>query len=158
MESIKEKDVRLEQLMPLFRERLEKGQTVRFMPRGVSMLPMLRQGIDSVVLSPLPEKLKKYDLPLYQREDGQYILHRVIAVGETYTCIGDNQLLKEHGLKHEQMIGLVTAFYRGDKYHSVDELGYKIYCRLRYLDRKFRRFFHWRIRRLKRHMKRYIKR
>ena len=31
------------------------------MPGGVSMLPMLRQGLDQVVLSPLPEKLKKYD-------------------------------------------------------------------------------------------------
>ena len=108
-----EKDVRLEQLMPLFRERLEKGQTVRFMPRGISMLPMLRQGIDSVVLSPLPEKLKKYDLPLYQRPNGKYILHRIVGVGDTYTCLGDNQYDKEYGVEHQWMIGLVTAFYRG---------------------------------------------
>lgn len=151
--TIIEKDVRLEQLMPLFREQLKNGRTVRFMPRGVSMLPMLRQGIDSVVLSPLPEKLKKYDLPLYQRENGQYILHRIVEVGETYTCIGDNQLQKERGIKHEQMIGLVTAFYRGDKYHRVDEIGYRIYSRLRYRDRQFRRFWHWRLRKLKRLLK-----
>ena len=54
-------------LMPLLRERLAAGQTVRYLPfRGISMLPMLRQGKDSVELAPLPEKLKKYDLPLYQ--------------------------------------------------------------------------------------------
>lgn len=149
-----EKDVRMEQLMPLFRERLEKGQNVRFMPRGVSMLPMLRQGIDSVVLSPLPEKLKRYDLPLYQRENGQYILHRVVEVGDTYTCLGDNQFDREFGVKHEQMIGLVTEYYRGEKHHSVKELGYQIYCRIWYRGRHIHKFVRrcrgW----LKRHMKR----
>lgn len=140
--------------MPLFRERLNKGQTVRFLPRGISMLPMLRQGIDSVVLSPVPEKLKKYDLPLYQRENGQYILHRIVEVGDTYTCMGDNQFVKEYGLKHSQMIGLVTAFYRDKKYHSVDELGYGIYCRFWYHSRNIRHFWRRGIGWLKRHLKR----
>lgn len=149
-----EKDVRMEQLMPLFRERLEKGQTVRFMPRGISMLPMLRQGIDSVVLSPLPEKLKKYDLPLYQRPNGKYILHRIVGVGDTYTCLGDNQYDKEYGVEHQWMIGLVTAFYRGEKYHSVNELSYKLYCRGWYFHKRLR-FFGSRCKRwLIRHIKR----
>lgn len=154
MEPIMEKDIRMEQLMPLFRERLDKGQTVRFMPRGISMLPMLRQGIDSVVLSPLPEKLKKYDLPLYQRPNGKYVLHRIVDVGDTYTCLGDNQYSKEYGVEHQWMIGVVTAFYRGEKYHSVNELGYQIYCRLWYLFKRLRIFGSrckgW----LKRHLKR----
>ena len=47
------------ELMPLVRERLAAGQRVRYLPfRGISMLPMLRQGVDTVELSPLPEKLK----------------------------------------------------------------------------------------------------
>ena len=85
----------MDSLMPLFKERLAAGQIVRFSPRGVSMLPMLRQGIDSVELSPVPEKLKKYDLPLYQRRNGQYVLHRIVKVSEGYTCIGDNQFEPE---------------------------------------------------------------
>ena len=104
--------MRLEQLMPLIREYLAAGKTVKFSPRGISMLPMLRQGIDDVVLSPLPEKLKKYDLPLYQRDDGHFVLHRIVRVGETYTCVGDNQFELEHGLRHDQMIAVVTAFSR----------------------------------------------
>lgn len=131
----------LDNLMPLIRERLEAGQKIKFNPRGISMLPMLRQGIDSVTLSPLPEKLKKYDLPLYQRDDGKYILHRVVAVGEGYTCCGDNQFSYEHGLRHEQMIALVTGFSRGDKQHSVDEFGYKLYCRFWHYSRPVRHFW-----------------
>ena len=73
--------VPLEALMPLILEQLEAGKNVRFSPRGISMLPMLRQGVDSVVLSPLPSRLKKYDLPLYRRKSGQYVLHRVVEAG-----------------------------------------------------------------------------
>ena len=138
-----DRHVALEQLMPLFRERLTSGQSVRFYPKGTSMLPMLRQGIDSVVLSPLPEKLKKYDLPLYQRADGHYVLHRIVKVGKTITCIGDNQFVLEHGLGHEQMIGIVTAFYIGEKRHSVTELGYGLYCRFWHYTRFPRHVWRW---------------
>ena len=120
----------LDDLMPLIREQLRTGQNVRFSPQGVSMLPMLRQGIDSVVLSPLPGKLKKYDLPLYQRENGKYVLHRIVKAGETYTCVGDNQFELERGLKHSQMIAVVTAFYRDGREIPVTDPAYRLYCRL----------------------------
>ena len=129
--------------MPLFRETLAAGRSVKFSPRGVSMLPMLRQGRDSVRLSPLPDKLKKYDLPLYQRKSGAYVLHRIVKVGDTYTCIGDNQFELEQGLHYEQMIGVVTAFYRDQREISVNSIGYRVYCfywhhtrALRYLYRR----------------------
>ena len=81
-----------DELMPLLRERLAAGQSVRYLPfRGVSMLPMLRQGIDSVELSPLPDKLKKYDLPVYQYPSGKYVMRRVVKVRDDhYVCLGDN--------------------------------------------------------------------
>ena len=130
----------LNNLMPLFRERLAAGQKIQFSPRGVSMLPMLRQGFDSVILSPVPEKLKKYDLPLYQRDDGKYILHRIVEAGETYTCIGDNQYACEPGLRHDQMIAVVTAFTRGKREISVTDPLYRIYCILWHHSRSGRYF------------------
>ena len=137
-------------LMPLIRESLDNGQSVRFSPRGISMLPMLRQGIDSVVLSPLPETLKKYDLPLYKREDGKYILHRIVGAGDTYVCMGDNQFIPEPGVRREQMIALVAGFYRGDKYHSVEEPAYKLYCRFWHISRPIRHFWRRGVRYLRR--------
>ena len=141
MDSYSERHVRLEQLMPLIREQLAEGKRIKFSPRGTSMLPMLREGLDSVILSPLPAKLKKYDLPLYQRENGQYVLHRIVKTGETYSCVGDNQFALEQGLRHEQMIGLVTAFCRGKKEIPVTALGYRIYCRAWHYSRPVRRFW-----------------
>lgn len=144
--------VSLHDLMPLFRQRLAAGQSVQFSPKGNSMLPMLRQGKDSVILSPLPTGLKKYDLPLYQRDDGSFILHRVVQVGDTYTCMGDNQFDEEPGVRPDQMIGLVTAFCRGKRQYSVNHPVYRLYCALWYHSRHLRRFaircFRW----LKRHL------
>ena len=131
----------MEVLGPLMVERLATGQSVRFSPKGTSMLPMLRHGKDNVILSPVPTRLKKYDLPLYQRDNGQYVLHRVIQVGTTYTCMGDNQFIPETGLRHDQMIGIVTGFYREGKFHDVQEWGYRLYSRIWYHSRHLRRFW-----------------
>ena len=56
MDAWNEKQTRVEELLPLILEQLAAGQTVKFAPYGVSMLPMLRQGVDTVVLSPVPGK------------------------------------------------------------------------------------------------------
>ena len=140
-ETEKYQAVSMNDLIPLFHEYLESGQSVRFSPRGVSMLPMLRQGIDSVVLSQAPETLKKYDLPIYQREDGKYILHRIVGAGATYTCVGDNQFKFETGIRREQILALVIGFYRGETYHSVDEPAYRAYCRFWHYSRPLRYFW-----------------
>ena len=110
-------------------ERLSAGQTVRYLGfRGVSMRPMLRQGKDYVELSPLPEKLKKYDLPVYRRSDGQYVMHRIIGEKEgRYICLGDNTITLEY-ISPEQMIGMVSAFKRGEKRIEVCNRYYKLYC------------------------------
>ena len=147
------KEVQLDALMPIIREQLKNGNSVRLFPKGTSMLPMLRQGIDSVILSPISGKLNKYDLPLYQRGNGQYVLHRIVEVGETYSCIGDNQFCYERGLRHEQMIAVVTEFFRGEKKISVNCLSYRLYCRFWHGSRTVRSYCYLAISRLRRLLK-----
>lgn len=118
-----------EVLMLLVRERLAAGYKVRYLPfKGVSMLPMLRQGKDRVELGPLPQQLKKYDLPVYQMPSGKYLMHRVLKVTPThYICLGDNTLEYET-IYPEQMIGVVTAFQRNGKRIEVTNPLYRLYC------------------------------
>ena len=131
MDSSPERMILGEELMGLVRERLAAGQKIHYLPfRGVSMLPMLRQGKDTVELAPLPPKLKKYDLPVYQYPSGKYVMHRVVAVREDhYLCLGDNTYSYET-IYPEQMIAVVSAFKRGEKRISVEALPYRIYCRI----------------------------
>lgn len=122
--------VRLAELLPVLEEQLAAGKEVCFGPRGTSMLPMLRQGIDSVVLQKPPARLKKYDLPLYRRKDGSFVLHRVVGVnGNEYTLCGDNQCAREYHVRHSQVIGVVKGYYRDKEYISCDSPAYKRYCR-----------------------------
>ncbi len=145
-----ERQVRLDDLMPLMKEQLSQGKSVTFFPRGVSMLPMLREGRDSVTLSPAPKKLKKYDIPLYQRENGQYVLHRVVKVGDTYTCIGDNQFVFEKGISHEQIIAVCTVFSRdGRRRISVKSPIWRFYAVFWHYTRLFRRVWRGLLRRIR---------
>ena len=133
-----------DELMPLIEERLAAGYAVRYLPfRGVSMLPMLRQGKDSVELSPLPAKLKKYDLPVYRRPNGQLVMHRVVDVkDDQYICLGDNTESFEK-IYPDQVIGVVSAFKRGEKRIEVTDPGYQRYCRLWRLTHPFRKGYKW---------------
>lgn len=133
-----------EELLPLIMERLAAGFAVRYLPfRGTSMLPMLRQGRDSVELSPLPVKLKKYDLPVYRYPNGKLVMHRVIDVkSDYYVCMGDNTIDFEK-IYPDQLIGMVSAFKRGEKRIAVTDPVYKSYCRIWRLTRPVRRVYKW---------------
>lgn len=105
----------------------EKGYYVST-TSGLSMFPMLRDRRDTIVLSPVEGRLRKYDIPLYCSGD-KYVLHRIISVKPDYYIIrGDNCTYKER-VKQEQIIGVLTEFYRGEKKISMEGAGYQLYVR-----------------------------
>lgn len=122
--------VQLDELWPVMAEQIAAGGRVRFSPKGVSMLPMLRQNTDSVVLIKTDGNLNKYDLPLYRRKNGQFVLHRVVDVtADGYTMCGDNQYVREYNVKPEQILAVTSGFYRGDSYVDASDKKYRSYCK-----------------------------
>ena len=107
----------LEEYVPLIKEVIESGGEFRLYPRGISMLPVLRQGIDSVVLVSPEKELKKRDMIFYRRLSGQFVLHRIVGISNdgTYILCGDNQTALEKGITADMIIASVTAVYRGEK-------------------------------------------
>lgn len=101
---------------------------------GVSMLPMLKQGRDLfVVRKKSPGRCKKYDVVLYRRPSGQYVLHRVVGVRkQDYVILGDNCMRKEYGITDEDIIGVLTAFVRKGKRYTTEDIRYRIYTRVWY--------------------------
>lgn len=59
---------------------------------GTSMMPLLRQHRDLLIIAPPPtDRLRLWDVPLYKRDNGQYIMHRVLWVRkDDYIMCGDN--------------------------------------------------------------------
>ena len=96
---------------------------------GYSMMPMLRDRRDRVIIQAKGEKrLKKGDLPLYRYPNGKYVLHRIIGVKDGYYVIrGDNTYVKEK-IPEEWILGYVTEFYRKDRHVSADSKGYRLYA------------------------------
>ena len=60
----------MQEIGALIRERIASGQTVEMSPRGVSMLPIIKEGRDSVILAPVDRPIERYDVILYRRENG----------------------------------------------------------------------------------------
>ena len=113
-------------------EILEAGGEVTFTITGTSMLPMLHHGVDKVILVKPSRPLRKYDLPLYRRDNKQFVLHRVVKVKPdgTYIMCGDNQVVLEDCVRPDQIIGLVRGFYRNGTYFGASDPRYRFYCHL----------------------------
>ena len=110
-------DFDLEEYVPIIQEVIKSGGEFRLYPRGTSMLPLLRQGIDSVVLVSPACDFKKRDIIFYRRPDGQFVLHRIVGLSKdgTYILCGDNQTVLESGVSSDMVIASVSAVYRREK-------------------------------------------
>ena len=107
---------------------------------GISMLPMLKTGRDTIVVRPKTERLKHLDVALYKRGD-DYVLHRVIQPIEGgYIIRGDNCYSDEH-IPEQAVFGVLTEFFRKDKHFYCTDKKYIRYAKRRIKNYKARRFY-----------------
>ena len=119
------KIVDMKTLEPTIREIIAAGGAVRLTVTGQSMLPTLVEKRDSVILTK-PGKLKKSDIILYQRTNGDYVLHRIVRVKKGgFALCGDNQTLPEFPIMPEQVIAVVSAIVRKGKIIEKNNITYK---------------------------------
>jgi hypothetical protein len=125
------KTLSLAELEPLIREVFQSGQTFQLPVTGTSNLPTLSGSRDYVILDQVERPLRKCDLPLYQRDSGQYVLHRIVSVQKdgTFTCCGDNQWKKEAGLRPDQVVGVTVGLIRKGRAFTTRQIGYRLWVR-----------------------------
>lgn len=136
--------------MTTFEEILSRDGRLIYKTKGFSMQPMLYQNRDLVIIETFEGRLKPYDVALYKR-GRQYVLHRVLSVGDgVYYIRGDNTYSIET-VPEGNVLGVLTAFVRNGKQHQVTERGYRFYSRfwhVIYPLRVFRLRFRSRLRKL----------
>ena len=82
---------------------------------GTSMMPLLRQGKDLVKVVPVMGQLSKYDIALFRRPTGEYVLHRVVKVKKDYYIIcGDNRFLREK-IPFAWIVGVAESVFIDDE-------------------------------------------
>ena len=120
-----------------FKEYFEDNEVLLWHFQGRSMLPLLREGKDTVVLSrAVPGvRYKKYDVILYEPSDcgsrrpgyNSYVLHRIVKVlPDSYVVYGDNTYVREV-VTDGMIIASLTGIKRGSKSVSLTSFGYRLY-------------------------------
>ena len=141
--------VSIQDLSPLMSALMDEGKELRLAVTGNSMGPFLRHKRDQVVLEKPadPTALQVGDVPLYRRDNGQLVLHRIVErddgqkrwlYGEreplpsmhvgaplTYTMLGDAQTVREPNIRPEQIVAVSTAFIRKGKREDCRSLVYR---------------------------------
>ena len=114
-----------------FEEVLARDGRLVYSNVGDSMRPLIRQGRDLLVIEPPNGRLKRLDVPLYKRDSGQYVLHRVLAVKpDGYVICGDNRRRREYGITDRHIVGVLTAIIRDGREIPMTDRRLRLYAHL----------------------------
>ena len=114
-----------------FKEQLLEHGKIIYTNVGISMMPLIRQNRDVLIIERPDGRLKKYDCPLYVRRDGTHVLHRILKVRENdYVICGDHNTVREYGITDDDIIGVMTGMIRNGKELNFNSFSYKLYYHL----------------------------
>lgn len=126
-----------------FSQMMEETGHIVYTTRGVSMRPLIRQGRDIVIIEKYTEPPQKYDVVLFQRRNGQYVLHRILKVFDgRYWIIGDNCMAGEM-VNHDQIIGKMTSIKRNKRMIKENDRVYRFFTHFWYWIFPFRKCMRW---------------
>lgn len=114
------------------RECLEKTGKYTGLTMGTSMRPMIHQQRDNIIIVKNTERLKKYDVAVYQLKTGKYVMHRVVEVHpDHYIIVGDNLNVREF-VTDDMICGRLIGYYKkGKRYIDCDNNKlYRLYSRV----------------------------
>ena len=116
-------------MISTFEDILEKDGRLVYTNVGTSMMPLLRQRRDLMVIEKKgPERLHWLDVPLFKRDNGQYVLHRVMWVRKNdYVLCGDNQWYLERGITDKHILGVLTQVDRDGKRLDMRSTKMRLY-------------------------------
>ncbi|MDO4804035.1 MAG: S24/S26 family peptidase [Lachnospiraceae bacterium] len=121
-------------MVTTFEEELNRSGKLVYTNVGVSMLPLLREGRDIMII----EKADDYrplDAVLFRRPGvkgrGAYVLHRILKAcpDGRFWIIGDNCISGEY-VDKANVLGVLTGVVRDGKLIKNTDLKYQAYVRL----------------------------
>lgn len=110
------KQVDTREYVSVLREIAEEGKVVSMLIAGSSMAPFLCHNRDYIYFTRPEREPRRGDMVFYQRDSGQYVMHRVYRVKpEGYYMAGDAQTQIEGPLRRDQIFAVVTQVKRNGK-------------------------------------------
>ena len=115
-------------LMAVVLPMIEAGKTVKLTVTGFSMYPLVSSRRDAVLLAKA-DTISVGDVPLFQRSDGSFVLHRIVAKKDgAFATMGDYETKKEYPVTEQQILAKAIGFYRKGTYIDCKSFGYRLYC------------------------------
>lgn len=93
---------------------------------GTSMLPLLKEHRDTVIIEKITAPLRKHDVVLFRRGQ-QLVLHRIVNIKNGYFLIRGDNCLQGERVYEGQIIGKMIYFYRKEKRYDVNNKIYQLY-------------------------------
>ena len=116
--------------MAALEETLKKNGILVYTNKGDSMMPLLRENKDLMIIRTLTEPPKKSDAVLFKRPNGALVLHRIVKANKdgSYMIVGDNRVRAEK-VPGDWIIGILTGVIRDGKEISVTDKEYLDYLK-----------------------------
>lgn len=112
----------------VLRELTEQGKEVSLLISGNSMSPFLVDQRDYISFKKPDRTIRRGDMVFYQRENGQYIMHRIYKVRpEGFYIVGDAQREIEGPVKQAQIFAMITKVKRKGKWIGPGNFWWEVF-------------------------------
>lgn len=111
-----ERVVDTSEYVSVLREIAESGKVVSLRISGGSMTPFLAHGRDYIYFTKPDRELRRGDMVFYQRQNGQYVMHRIYKKkADGYYIVGDAQAEIEGPIAESQIFARIVKVKRKDR-------------------------------------------
>jgi len=112
----------------LLRDAVREGQTVSMRIVGSSMSPFLAHDRDVIVFAAPHRELRAGDMVFYQRDSGQFVMHRIHKVRpEGLYLVGDGQTEIEGPLSPDHVFALVGKVCRKGRWMQPGDFWWEFF-------------------------------
>ena len=110
------------------RELVEEGKEVSMLIAGSSMAPFLVHRRDYIYFKKPERNLRKGDMVFFERDSGQYVMHRIWKVKpDGYYIVGDAQTEIEGPVREEQIFAIITKVRRKNQWIAPGDFWWEFF-------------------------------
>lgn len=96
--------------------RIAEGKRPRIRPKGLSMLPFIRGGVDTIDLAALSPESYQVGRIVLARIDRGYLVHRIERIdGDRFTLRGDGNRIQREECTRAQILAEMVEVQRGKR-------------------------------------------
>ena len=110
------------------RELVKEGKEVSMLIAGSSMAPFLVHRRDYIYFKKPERNLRKGDMVFFERDSGQYVMHRIWKVKpDGYYIVGDAQTEIEGPVREEQIFAIITKVRRKNQWIAPGDFWWEFF-------------------------------